>query len=170
MKNVKVIFFFLFLDYPKMSFPFEKMSIKHKQQECSQLFKTRIFFDVNEYLDEISQFKYLINEESKYDIKEKNIRVSKFFIKSYNCFSSEHFSFSFSLNHEYVDEKYSYYPVFAYSTHKTTKFSTMFAYIEPNPILLENNVEKMEKELYENYLREEDIYKFYKENNVMSSK
>lgn len=126
------------------------MSREQIRQECSKLFKTRVFVETDTDPEIISIIKEQINKESEYDFRKMPNRVGNFTIQSYNCFSSKDFSFSFSFNYEYANNQNSYYPLFALYTTKSNNLTEVFAYIERNPILLETNVKKMERELYEN--------------------
>lgn len=125
------------------------MSLEEQIQKCSKLFKTRIFVDVITKEDEILIIKNHINKKCVYDINRERKQISNYLILSYSCFSSEKLSFSLSPNYLFTDETVSYYSFFAYYTHKYKNLTTVFAYIERNPILVQETIEQMERNLYE---------------------
>lgn len=135
------------------------MSLEEKEQECSRLFRTTIFIDNDKSDKEISGIKNQFNDKSlHYDIETKKILVSNYLIDSYKCFSSDNYSFSFSLNYKHINDENSYYSFFAYYTEKFgKKTSSVFALIQRNPILLETNVEKMENDLYKK-VKDKNMY------------
>lgn len=145
------------------------MSLEKKMQKCSELFQTRVFVEAITDEDEILIIKNEINKNCEYNINTQRKRISNFLILSYNCFSSEKLYFSLSPNYLFTDETASYYPFFAYYTYKAKNLTTVFAYIEQNPILVQETIEQMERNLYKQ-VNDKGIYDDYAQEKDIPSK